>query len=126
MAEGGGEVIVALRAARLAAIKAHILDNLGRAGLSVASVAARHDVTPRYVHMLFEAEGVTFSRFVIAERVARAHRMLTDPRFVDQSIGKIAFEVGFSDLSHFNRTFRRHYGATPSDVRERARRESDG
>jgi len=69
---------------------------------------------------------VTFSKFVIAARIARAHRMLTDPRFVAQPISTIAFQVGFGDLSHFNRTFRRHYGATPSDVRERARRESGG
>jgi AraC-like DNA-binding protein len=118
VAEGRG-----LRAARLAAVKADILDKLGDADLSAASLAARHKVTPRYVHMLFETEGVTFSEFVIGQRLARAHKRLADPRFANQPISKIAFDVGFSDLSHFNRTFRRRYGATPSDVRERARRE---
>jgi AraC-like DNA-binding protein len=28
----------------------------------------------------------------------------------------------FTDLSHFNRTFRRRFGSTPSDVRARAQR----
>jgi AraC-like DNA-binding protein len=33
------------------------------------------------------------------------------------SITAIAFDAGFGDLSYFNRTFRRRYGATPSDIR---------
>ena len=55
-------------------------------------------------------------------RLARAHRMLTDPRHVGRPVSAIAFDVGFGDLSHFNRTFRRRYGATPSDVRAAAAR----
>ena len=54
-------------------------------------------------------------------RLARAHRMLSDPRFVDRSVTSIAFDVGFGNLSYFNRVFRRSYGATPSDVRASAR-----
>ena len=44
----------------------------------------------------------------------RAHRMLVDERFAGP-IGAIAFDSGFSDLSHFNRTFRRRFGMTPSE-----------
>nr|PZN69253.1 MAG: AraC family transcriptional regulator [Pseudomonadota bacterium] len=36
------------------------------------------------------------------------------------SIAAIAFECGFSDLSNFNRSFRRRYGLRPSDVRAQA------
>jgi len=43
--------------------------------------------------------------------------MLTDARWTDQSVAWIAFEVGFGDLSYFNRTFKRLYGATPSEIR---------
>jgi AraC-like DNA-binding protein len=42
---------------------------------------------------------------------------LTDRRFAGRTITEIAFEAGFNDLSYFNRTFRRRYSATPSDVR---------
>jgi AraC-like DNA-binding protein len=111
-----------LRAARLAAIKADILKNLARADLSVAAVAARHGVTPRYVHALFESEPMTFSEFVLAHRLVRAHDMLNDPRLAEHSIKAIAVRAGFGDLTHFNRTFHRHYGATPSTVRSSARR----
>jgi AraC-like DNA-binding protein len=47
----------------------------------------------------------------------RAQRMLTDRRWSDRSVAWIAFETGFGDLSYFNRTFKRFYGNTPSEVR---------
>jgi len=43
--------------------------------------------------------------------------MLTDRRYDRLGITEIAYEAGFSDLSYFNRTFRRAHGATPSDIR---------
>jgi len=39
--------------------------------------------------------------------------MLSDPRLADRTIGSIAFDAGFGDLSYFNQTFRRRYGAMP-------------
>ncbi len=121
IAEGRG-----VRAARLRAIKADVLASLGRGDLSVTHVAKQHGVTPRYVQMLFEAEGTTFSGFVREQRLARARRMLTDPRCADQTISAIAYSVGFGDLSHFNHAFRRRYGASPSEVRAEVRRDNPG
>jgi AraC-like DNA-binding protein len=112
IAEGRG-----LRAARLRAVKADILGHLGSSDLTVAAVALRQRISPRYVHMLFEAEGLTFSEFVLGQRLLRAFRMLTDPRLRPMTIGAIAFAAGFGDLSYFNRTFRRRFGARPSEVR---------
>ncbi len=102
-----------LRAARLKAIKADILGNLGHHGLTVSATALRHGITPRYVQMLFETEGRTFSSFVLDQRLSSAHRLLKDPRRADWTVSAIAFEVGFGDLSYFHRTFRRLYGAPP-------------
>jgi AraC-like DNA-binding protein len=110
-----------LAVARLAAVKADISRNLGF-DLTLPAVAARLKLTPRHVQRLFEHAGSTFSEFVLDQRLARAHRLLTDPRRIDSTIGTIAFESGFGDLSYFNRTFRRHYGATPSEIRVVPRR----
>jgi AraC-like DNA-binding protein len=110
-----------VRAARLHAIKTEILKSLNRPELSLAGLAARHGVTPRHVQILFESEGMTFSRFLLEQRLARAHHMLSNPLLAERTISRIAYEAGFGDLSHFNRTFRRRYGATPSDVRADSR-----
>ena len=66
---------------------------------------------------LFEDESATFSQFLLGERLARVHRMLGDPLHLARPISAIAYDAGFGDLSHFNRAFRRRYGATPSEIR---------
>jgi AraC-like DNA-binding protein len=109
-----------LRAARLHALKADILQSLSSGHISTSTLAMRHRVTPRYIRKLFEGEGTSLSRFVLNQRLALVHRLLTDPRHGHRTIGALAFEVGFGDLSTFNREFRRYYGATPSDVRAAA------
>ena len=106
-----------MRAARLHAAKAFIARHVDRADLSIANVAAHLNVTPRYVHMLFETEGASFSTFVLQRRLALAQCLLADPRMATHTISAIAFQSGFGDLSHFNRTFRRQFGMTPSDFR---------
>ena len=67
-------------------------------------------------------KGTTYSRFLLDQRLKRAHRMLSDPGQAERTISAIAYAAGFGDLSHFNRAFRRRYGESPSDVRWSARR----
>ena len=92
----------------------HQLDN---EGLNVTDVAGRRGVTPRYVQMLFESESTTFTEYVLAQRLARARRMLAEPGLRHRTISAIAFEVGFGNLSYFNRAFRRHFGMTSTEAR---------
>ncbi|WP_027532271.1 AraC family transcriptional regulator [Bradyrhizobium sp. WSM3983] len=108
------------KAARLRKAKFLIVNNCWRQDLSVAGVAQGLGVTPRYLQRLFEADGKTFSSFLIEQRLKRAHRMLREPEFAERPVSSIAYDVGFGDLSYFNRSFRRAYGATPSDVRSGA------
>jgi AraC-like DNA-binding protein len=116
IAEGRG-----VRAARLRAIKADIAERLAQDDLTVAAVASRQRISESYVRKLFESEGSSFSEWVLCERLIRAHRMLTDPRFAGRSITSVAFDVGFGDVSYFNRSFRRRFGATPSEIRAEAK-----
>jgi AraC-like DNA-binding protein len=111
-AEGRG-----IRAARLRAVKSDIEAHLTDGRLSPTAVARRQRISDSYIRKLFEGEGTSFSEFVLARRLARAHRMLSDRRYLDRTIAAIAFEAGFGDVSYFNRTFKRLYGARPSETR---------
>lgn len=110
-----------LRAARLNAVKQDIGKHLDRPDLSVRTIANRHGLTERLVQRLFEAEGITFTEYVLARRLARAHSLLADPRRDRDKISTVAYDCGFADVSYFNRTFRRQYGTAPSEIRARGR-----
>ena len=99
-----------MRTARLTAIKADIGRHLTDGSLSVAALAARHGITPRYLHKLFEDDAMTYSQYVLEQRLALACRRLRDPRLASRTVSSIAHDAGFGDLSYFNRTFRRRYG----------------
>jgi len=108
------------RAARLRQAKLFIVNNYWRQDLSVTIVAKECGVTPRYLQRIFEADGKTFSSFLVEQRLRRAHRMLRGREFAERPVSSIAYDVGFGDLSYFNRCFRRAYGVTPTDVRNGA------
>jgi AraC-like DNA-binding protein len=113
-----------IRAARIRAITHDIPKSIDRTDLSLTVLAACHGLAPRAVQRLFESEGTTFTEYVLAQRLARAHRLLIDPRRGGDKISVIAWDSGFGDLSYFNQAFRRRYGQTPSDVRAQARQEA--
>ena len=110
-------------AARLRAIKADITGHLAQGDLSIGSIATRHRLPVRYVQRLFEADGTSFSEFLLRERLALARRLLSNPRSANLKISAIALDAGFGNLSYFNASFRRRYGASPSDLRAQGRRE---
>jgi len=103
--------------ARLRSIRADIAKHLDSPKLTIDFLARRHRVSPRYIQRLFESEDTSFTDFVLRQRLARVYRLLSDPRQRGRRISSIAFDVGFGDLSYFNRSFRRLYGMRPSDVR---------
>jgi AraC-like DNA-binding protein len=106
-----------VRAARLQAIQAAVARD---PSLQIHQVAAGQGISARYVQMLFEEQGTTFSDFALERRLDSAWHMLTSPRYGGWSVLAIALEAGFGDLSHFNRRFKRRYRMTPTDVRGQA------
>jgi AraC-like DNA-binding protein len=107
-------------AARLEVAKREIISRLSDPALAISAIARNQGVTPRYLQRLFETEGVSFSEFLRDRRLDLAFAQLGDPARIGDSISSIAFDCGFSDLSHFNRSFRKRFGQAPSDVRAAA------
>jgi AraC-like DNA-binding protein len=109
------------QAARIRAVKADIAASLRDPSLSVDRIARRHGISVRRLQALLKGEGTTFRDFLLAERLERARRMLADVVNDEVPVSRIAFACSFGDLSHFNQTFRRRFGMTPSDLRRSAR-----
>jgi AraC-like DNA-binding protein len=105
-------------AARLRAAKIHTMENIGNRDISIGSVAEHLGMSQRHLQRLFESDGTTFAAYLLSQRLARAYRMLCEPRSVQRHVSAIAYDAGFGDLSYFNRSFRRIYGATPKEIRD--------
>jgi AraC-like DNA-binding protein len=67
-----------------------------------------------FCHTFKQATGQTFVQYLSRVRVDRAKMLL---RSNGLRISEIAYEVGFQTLTHFNRTFRKLAGCSPSGYR---------
>lgn len=105
------------RAGRLMAIKADIEARLERRDLGIDMLSSLHGLSARAIQKLFETESRTFSDYVLERRLERAWHRLVTVEGQGPTISAIAFEVGFGDLSYFNRSFRKRFGRSPSQVR---------
>lgn len=99
----------ALRAQMDKFIERHLLD-----AVTPHDIASAHGVSVRTVNRIFNATGQTVSEVMRVRRLARAREELTDG---DRPISSIAHRWGFSDTSHFSRSFKAQYGTSPSDYR---------
>ena len=82
----------------------------------------RHSIARGDQHVALEQAGIRFTEVVNEMRLAAAYAALTEQN--NKSIALVALESGFSDIAHFNRLFRKRFGATPSAVRTLRLREN--
>ncbi len=106
-----------VRAAHLAAIRRDMGLRFRDPDLTIAALAARRRISPRYLEMLFAETGATASATLLRLRLEAARQRLTDPSRRGERIATIAFACGFRELSTFNRAFRRRYGVAPGEMR---------
>ena len=106
-----------VKATRLRAILAEIARRFSDPDFDLDNVARTLSLSRRYIQQLLEETGKSFTERLVERRLERAFAMLSDHRCLHLAIIDIAFAVGFGDVSHFNRVFRRRFGETPSGVR---------
>jgi AraC family transcriptional regulator len=85
--------------------------------LTLSRLAAEAALSPYHFARAFRAStGLAPHQFVMMRRLERARNLITGTQI---SVAEIAHAVGFCNLSHFRRVFRRHTGWTPADLRQR-------
>ena len=107
-----------LMAARRALVLEKIQARAADPAFNAQAVAAEIGVTRRYIGLLLEETGRTFSEHVLDRRLAIAYQLLLTQADRSRTVASLALEAGFSDLSYFNRVFRRRFGDTPGRFRK--------
>ncbi|WP_244604382.1 MULTISPECIES: helix-turn-helix transcriptional regulator [Mesorhizobium] len=106
-----------LRAVRTQAILTKIRGGFTNPEISAQGVAKELGLSARYVQDLLQETGISFSERVLEQRLQGARKMLSQRHNDALRVSEIALINGFSDVSYFNRCFRRRFGHTPTSVR---------
>lgn len=81
-----------------------------------AEMAERLNISPPYLQQLFKRQLlITPHRFLTNARLERAAALLKSTKFL--SVKEVGFDVGFTDDSHFTRTFKKKYSLSPTEFR---------
>ena len=62
-----------------------------------------------------KSTGLNFTDYLSRVRVENAKRLLLNP---NARVSEVAFDIGFTSITNFNRTFKQLVGQSPSDYRE--------
>jgi AraC-like DNA-binding protein len=95
--------------------RAYILANQG-GPIDLDKVSQAMHVSPFYFCKKFrQSTGLTFTDYLGRVRVETAKNLLLNPHL---RVSEIAYDAGFQSLTHFNRTFHKVVGQSPTKYRE--------
>ncbi|MDQ0115981.1 response regulator [Paenibacillus harenae] len=87
------------------------------ADLSLEKVASIVYLNPVYFSQLFKQKtGLGFKEYVIGLRMEQAKQLLLNPKL---KLADVAERIGYQDIRHFSQLFRKKYGETPSEFRQK-------
>lgn len=98
-------------------IMSYIEDHLSDPDLRPGTIAAAHYISPRYLQVLCQRNGVTVSSWVRERRLERCHRDLADSSLAGESVAELAARWGFLEPTHFSRAYKKRFGVSPREAR---------
>ena len=101
--------------AELSSVMTFIEKNLHKqiTNAELAAVAGMH---PNYFIRFFKDKtGITPAKYMTVQRIEQAKTMLET---TEKPISDIMLELGFDDMSHFSKLFKRYAGYSPKHYRE--------
>jgi AraC-like DNA-binding protein len=92
--------------------------HLGDQNLSPKKIAESSRISMSYLYSLFNDDETTVGQFVQVKRLQKAYEILVADPKGHRTVAEVAYEVGFKNVSHFSRSFSRHFSVAPRDVRQ--------
>lgn len=92
-------------------------NNLSNPELNNTLLAKSHGVSLRYLNKLFQHDEMSLHQLILNKRLNQAEILLADERYKHHSIERIAYSLGYVSPAHFSRSFKSHFGISPSKIR---------
>jgi len=117
---GGGDIphVASARSLLRMQLRAAIERSVEDHTVTAESIAKSVGIGLRYANAILSDDHTSVGRLLQARRLERCRRALADPLQMHRSISDIAYSLGFADMTHFGRRFRRAFGLLPSDYRK--------
>ena len=98
-------------------LQTYVRENIDNADIKISDLAEAVFMSERSLSRKVKTlTGDTPKKMLLTIRLEQAAKRLIDS---DDNITSLCYDVGFSDASHFARTFKAHYEMTPTEYRER-------
>ena len=99
---------------KLKAIENYIDINLDKA-INIRKLASRNNISQNYLAQMFRKKNaMTLQRYILMRRIDKAKFLLSGS---DMPVKEIGSNIGLPDPRHFNKTFRKATGQSPTSFR---------
>ena len=99
-------------------IKGYLEENL-EYPLDLSHLATMFHYNEKYLGRLFKKKtGISFCEYITKRRIERSKQLL---RRSKDTVLSVSQQVGFNNVTYFNRMFRKHEGMTPVQYREKGK-----
>jgi AraC family transcriptional activator of tynA and feaB len=105
------------RSLALLNVRTAIESRLCNPALDPRTVAEAAGISVRYANALLGEQSNSITRLIRTRRLVRCRIALEDPLQGHRTISDIAYGWGFSDMTHFGRSFKAMYGVSPQHYR---------
>lgn len=95
---------------RIFNVRKQIIDSLPNK-ITIVQLAQQHNMSVRKLQQLFlQIFGENISQFALTEKMNRAKELLNTKQY---SVSEIGYSLGYSNLSHFSKAFKKQFGINP-------------
>lgn len=91
-------------------------DTFYNTDIKIEDISGLYNTNAKYAGRLFKKEvGMSFCEYLNNRRIEEAKRILIEK---NMSIGEVAFECGYNNITYFNRVFKNITGLSPGEYRK--------
>ncbi|MFC3052000.1 helix-turn-helix domain-containing protein [Kordiimonas pumila] len=99
-------------------LRQYIGQNFRDENITPNEAAAALNCSLRNIHKTCQTMGTTFGKLILDARLSAAAQALAYTKYPQARISDVAFDSGFSDISHFCKVFRVRFGVSPTEFRK--------